>query len=185
MYEKEYTCNLVEITREDLRSYRKAQQTTVTYQFVPAHVLTKTQSIVDCLLDHFPWMALEQDHRGRLVLHYALEKNLTGCRSSTGTHMGELRSFYASLYRLVKTNPDSLRMKDPITGLYPFALLAASSRQHSLGVSLDDDKNNATMEMEDESRPPLEKDLVVDELVHLGATFRLLRRFPEAAIYRG
>ena len=156
-----------------------AQQTAATQQFVPAHVLTKTQSVVDCLLDHFPCMVFAQDHGGRLALHYALEKNVGGCHSS-GTQMQELKSFYTSLYRFVKTNPDSLRMIDPATGLYPFALLAASTRGYSSsGICVSDEKQCSEMEMDIDYEPPIEQDLV-----HLGATFRLLRRFPEAALYR-
>lgn len=166
-----------------------AQVNPVTRQFVPLHVQTNTQSVVDCLLDHFPKMAFEKDSEGRTPLHYALVKELTRGSSPSGNDENnndvrkrnnnssteEIKSFYTSLYRFVNMNPDSLRMKDPVTGLYPFALLAASD-ECMIGV----DKGVAdTMEVDCED-PLVEEG---DE-VHLEAVYRLLRRFPEAAIYR-
>jgi ankyrin repeat protein len=131
----------------------------VTREFVPAHVqLLAPVSVVDCLLDHFPVLALVKDHSGRIALHYALEKAF--CEHG-GDECKEL------LYRLVNANPDSLRIKDPVSGLYPFALLAAQSAS----TSSDDG-----MQVMDEAAP--------QSVDHLETIFRLIRDFPEAALYR-
>ena len=157
--------------------HHAARAKSVTQQFVPSHVQTKTQSVVDCLLDSFPCMIFAQDRGGRLPLHYALDKTFGhGDNNNNNTsNMQEMESYYKSLYRFVKTNPDSLRMKDPMTGLYPFALLAASSCGTASGTNESDEN---TMDIDYESPPE-------EDLVHLGAIYRFLRRFPEAAIYRG
>jgi hypothetical protein len=122
----------------------------VTDKFVPLNVKIRMRSALDLVLDESPLMASVRDRWGRIPLHYALEKS---------GHDVDVEA----LFRLVAANPDSFGIKDPVSGLYPFALLAAST----------------------ESEGPQEEVSTKMHTSHLGSVFNVLRCFPEAAIYRG
>jgi hypothetical protein len=141
--------------------HHAARVNPVIWEFVPAHVQILTPvSVVACLLDHFPSLASVKDHSGRIALHYALETAF--CQPGyCGYKCKE------QLYRLVNANPDSLRIKDPLSGLYPFALLAAQSSFT---------ESDGGMHAIDES--------TLRSIDHLETVFRLTRDFPEAALYR-
>jgi len=163
------------------------QAKTVTRQFVPSHVLAKTRSVVDCLLERFPDLVFLRDHQGRLPLHYALEKDLRQL------DLEDLQSYYRSLYCFVKTHPDSLGKLDPVTQLYPFALLASSSTNvvhhhcdHSMNSN--NNKNEDDMDVVDDDEEShhhhhhhsMTSSLdAVRDLMQLEAIFRMLRSAPE------
>ena len=91
--------------------HHAVQSPPVTYRFVPAFLKSKhQQSIVEILLDKNPSGVKVADDQGRLPLHYALD---SGCLSEK------------DLLALIRLYPDSLRRKDPKTGLLPFMLVAA------------------------------------------------------------
>ncbi|CAB9510218.1 expressed unknown protein [Seminavis robusta] len=143
----------------------------VTMDFVPAHVQAlQPMSIVDCLLRSFPSMAFVKDRWGRIALHHALEKAFH-FPSHHLDHGGTTNA--NELHRFVAANPDSLRIKDPVSGLYPFALLAtkATTAPRPLAKSYYDD--DMMMQLDE----------TADSEDHLQCVFRLLRQFPEAALY--
>ena len=67
------------------------------------------QSIVEILLQEYPEGVAVADVHGRIPLHYALEN---GCLEEP------------VLLAMIHLYPDSLRLQDPVSGLFPFALVA-------------------------------------------------------------
>jgi len=114
---------------------------------------TNTKSVLEWLLQAVPCLARAKDRQGRIPLHYALAKQYPLDYMTQQT-----------LDSLVWANPDSLCAKDPVTALYPFALVATGSGEV-----------DADCPMRDEE----------EEAAYLSAIVRLLRQFPEAAVYEG
>jgi ankyrin repeat protein len=84
------------------------------YKCVPDYLKrTYHRSLVSLLLDKFPDSVAVKDNLGRLPLHYALEN---GCMQEH------------DLMSLVELYPASLKIQDPVSGLYPFMLAAHSGR---------------------------------------------------------
>ena len=136
--------------------HQAAQNKPGATRFIPVAVLEHMNSVVDILVETFPCMALQCNNRGRIALHYALERGI----GKDGLSAEEL-------YRLVEANPDSLGIRDPVSGLYPFALLAASNCRPA-------QLRHDWMETDEPPEVPKEQ---VDSI------FTLLRHLPEAAIY--
>ena len=90
---------------------RAAEATTA---FVPPYVGQYLPTVFELLLQAHPASATIADNYGRLPLHYALESG----------HVQE-----RGLLSLLHANPDALRVKDPVSGLYPFMLVAASTAE--------------------------------------------------------
>ena len=109
-------------------------------------------------------MAGVRDKRARIALHYALERQFP-CNNCAEQEEAE------ALHRFVQANPDSRSVKDPVTGSYPFALMAARTTQQH------EQPGEDNMDVERKESPQR-------DLAHLDTIFWLLRHFPEAAIYR-
>ncbi|KAG7344041.1 ankyrin repeat domain protein [Nitzschia inconspicua] len=93
------------------------QSVPVNYKCVPDYLQPSYHwSLVSLLLDKYPDSVAVKDNCGRLPLHYALEN---GCMREN------------DLMRLVDLYPASLKEQDPVSGLYPFMLVA-----HSQGPSV-------------------------------------------------
>jgi hypothetical protein len=91
------------------------QNPPVTYKFVPSLMKSNDEkSLVDMLLGDYPSSVRVTCDQGRLPLHYALD---SGCLNEN------------DILSLVKLYPDSLRIHDPLTGLFPFMLVAANRRK--------------------------------------------------------
>lgn len=95
--------------------HHAVQSPPVTYDFVPATLKLKyRKSLVEILLEENPNGVRVADDEGRLPIHYALD---CGCLLER------------DLLALIKLYPESLRKKDPRTGLLPFMLVAAKPRR--------------------------------------------------------
>jgi hypothetical protein len=91
------------------------QNPPVSYKFVPSSLKSHHQkSVVEILLGENPDGVRVADDKGRLPLHYALD---SGCLSER------------DLLVLIRLYPDSLRIKDPRTGLHPFMLASTDPRR--------------------------------------------------------
>jgi hypothetical protein len=96
--------------------HHAVQSVPVNYNRVPDYLEAQYhKSLVEVLLEAYPEGARVYDSRGRLPIHYALES-------------GYVQEF--DLMRLVELHPDSLRVQDPLSGLYPF-MLVSSFRNHT------------------------------------------------------
>ena len=92
--------------------HHAARAAAATTSFLPQYVEAyNTPSVFEILLETYPASAMVADNFGRLPLHYALESGYVQERA---------------LRALLRANPDALRVKDPVSGLYPFQLAAAS-----------------------------------------------------------
>lgn len=90
--------------------HHAVQSPPVTYRFVPSTLKSQhKKSLVETLLEENPGGVRIADSKGRLPLHYALDK---GCISEK------------DLMTLIQLYPDSLRIEDPETGLLPFMLVS-------------------------------------------------------------
>lgn len=86
-----------------------------TFRFVPDYLKCEyRKTLVGLLLEQYPKSAMVADGKGRLPLHYALEKS----------YLDE-----NDLLTLVKLYPESLHFQDPVSRLYPCMLVAAQSNQ--------------------------------------------------------
>lgn len=96
--------------------HHAVQMPPVTHRFVPPHFdragAERLKSVVELLLDEYPESVTVEDHQGRLPLHYALESG---------------RIDETSLFKMIRLYPESLRLPDPVSGLYPFMLVAAET----------------------------------------------------------
>jgi hypothetical protein len=91
------------------------QNPPVTYRFVPSSMKSNDQkSLVEILLRDYPSSVRVTCDQGRLPLHYALD---SGCLNEN------------DILALIKLYPDSLRIQDPLTGLFTFMLVAANRRK--------------------------------------------------------
>jgi ankyrin repeat protein len=98
--------------------HHAVQQRPVSYRFVPEYLKPQSRkTLVGLLLEEYPESAMVVDSNGRLPLHYALES-------------GYLKE--SDLLTLVKLHPDSLRVQDPLSGLYPFMLVASQSTRQTI-----------------------------------------------------
>lgn len=82
-------------------------------RFVPQYLKGKLKSVVEILLDEYPESVMVTDIFYRLPLHYALES-------------GRLEQ--RILLKMIQLYPDSIRVQDPVSGLFPFMLASSSSR---------------------------------------------------------
>ena len=94
--------------------HHAARAAVATTAFVPPYVGQDLPTVFELLLQAHPASATIADNYGRLPLHYALESG----------HVQE-----RGLLSLLHANPDALRVKDPVSGLYPFMLVAASTAE--------------------------------------------------------
>jgi ankyrin repeat protein len=95
--------------------HHAVQQRPATYRFVPDYLKPQyRKTLVRLLLEEYPESAMATDGKGRLPLHYALE---SGCVNER------------DLLKLVELHPESLRVQDPVSGLYPFMLVASQTNQ--------------------------------------------------------
>lgn len=81
-------------------------------RFVPPYFDCKLQSVVEILLDEYPESVTVADNYGRIPLHYALQN-------------GRLEEDL--LLAMIRLYPESLRLQDPVSGLYPFMLVASKT----------------------------------------------------------
>jgi Ankyrin repeat len=94
------------------------QSAPVNYKCVPDYLKQSYyRSLVSILLEKYPDAAAVKDNFGRLPLHYALEN---GCMQE------------CDLMNLVDLYPASLKVQDPVSGLYPFMLVAQTRRDATL-----------------------------------------------------
>jgi hypothetical protein len=94
--------------------HHAAKSASVHYKCVPDHLRkTSHRSLVSLLLDKFPDSVAVKDNLGRLPLHYALENV---CMQEH------------DLLSMVELHPASLKVQDPVSGLYPFMLAAHSAK---------------------------------------------------------
>lgn len=94
----------------------------VTYKLIPSYMeLHHQKSLVEILLEENPDGASIADERGRLPLHYALESGFLSERD---------------IFTLIRLYPDSLGIKDPMTGLLPFMLVAMDQRRTTRNSSV-------------------------------------------------
>lgn len=162
--------------------HHAARVNAVTHQMVPINVLNKMKqsSVVDMVLQAFPSMACIKDRQGRIPLHYALEKDFPNSDNNNMNMVDgiSLDDQKESLYRLVQANADSLGLQDPVTGLYPFALLASRNKKQR-----DEDSMEIENILMDGSFAGEMAHL--ETINHLETIMVLLRHFPEAAVYSG
>ena len=86
-----------------------------TYQFVPDFVPKSVRkTLIQHLLEDYPEAVYVQDNTGRLPIHYALHSGV--CIED-------------DLLSLLRLYPDSLRVQDPVTHLFPFMLVAAKHQK--------------------------------------------------------
>jgi hypothetical protein len=103
--------------------HHAVQSAPVNYNFVPDYLGTEHRtSLVEILLKQYPQSVRILDNHGRLPLHYALESGL----------MNE-----SDLLRMVELYPDSLRIQDPVSGLYPFMLVASRAKRQTAITTAD------------------------------------------------
>ncbi|VEU43432.1 unnamed protein product [Pseudo-nitzschia multistriata] len=94
------------------------QSPPVSYKFVPSYLqATDHKSLVQILLEENPNGVKVADDQGRLPLHYALDSG---------------RLLEKDVLALVRLYPDSLRIRDPKTGLLPFMLVATNTSRTSV-----------------------------------------------------
>jgi len=156
--------------------HHAARVNAVTHHMVPINVLTKMKqsSVLDLVLHAFPSMACIEDRRGRIPLHYALDKDYPNNNNMNMVDGISLDDHKECLYRLVQANADSLGLQDPVTGLYPFALLASQKKKEP--------RDEDSMDIENIG---MNESSFAGEMVHLEIIMVLLRHFPEAAVYTG
>jgi ankyrin repeat protein len=151
--------------------HQAARQPPMTLRFtLPTSIYIP--SVLDYLLEALPHQACLKDRSGRIPLHYALANQQSFETLSQST-----------LDRLVATNPDSLITKDPITRLYPFALVALPDDHHHHHHHNDHNPHQTTIN--DDSDKDYRMENGDEDVRQLDTILRLLRQFPEAAIYQG
>ena len=136
------------------------QMPTVNDRFVPPYFDRSggLQSIVEILLEEYPESVTVEDNQGRLPLHYAVECGFVDERS---------------IHTMIRLYPESLRIQDPITGLYPFMLVAAESRGVASNCSQD----------ETVSEEPLYAPMEWKE-DHIRMTYAMLQSCPEVVQFQ-
>lgn len=126
------------------------------YKCVPEYLHSSHhQTLVSMLLDIYPEGLAAKDDLGRLPLHYALEN---GC----------MQEF--DLMRMVQMYPPSLKVQDPVSGLYPFMLVAKYP-----GPSVTNHFERETIELSNR--------LTEWKVDHVRMSFLLLSLCPEALQY--
>jgi len=149
--------------------HHAVQTLPVTYRFVPSFLKRKHQrSIVGLLLEENPSGARVADDQGRLPLHYALH---SGCLAEK------------DLLALVKLYPESLRMKDPQTGLLPFMLVAAEPRSLVTPMNNSLESSSISVEsvnLEKEKFFGTERYQAAWKIDHVRMSFLLLSLSPDA-----
>jgi len=98
--------------------HHAVQRPVATNRFVPPYFDDDgPASMVEILLEEYPASVYARDHKGRIPLHYALEAGTVSERV---------------IMTMIAMYPDSVRLQDPVSGLYPFMLVAVGVEQGRL-----------------------------------------------------
>lgn len=104
--------------------HHAVQNPPVTFRFVPQSLRYQSEkSVIEMLLEENPGSVKVTDDQGRLPLHYALK---SGCVSEK------------DLKALVLLYPESIGIKDPQNGLFPFMMVSTSRERAARGCTLHD-----------------------------------------------
>ena len=146
--------------------HHAARSKVATLRFLPPLLVGERPlpSVLELLLTVNPAGATVLDHRGRLPLHYALENNTITDKS---------------VMDLIKCYPESLRIQDPVTRLYPFQLCASRPCcQNRNGLANEPFIRSTTSTGQADTHEGDRKSS--ESLAYL-----ILQLCPEAVIYRG
>ena len=158
--------------------HHAARSVAANHRFVTPYLRKNgVKSIVEILLKAFPESATMKDNHGRLALHYALESGILHQKS---------------LLALVRLYPEALRVQDPISGLFPFMIVASNTKTFQVPQPIQQPQQQQEPMMVDTDCTMFDEEDDDDdnkeegwERDNVGLSYFLLLLCPEAVQYQG